>query len=227
MRKRFISATILITAFCVTNAVAQEAKKSAYAILFDNTGSLRMYLDIEKDIGKVLIKRLVETGPVSLFQFRNDQALFPIQSKAIMIVGSDWSQSEASLGAQVNRLSTVSGLTTLMDAIRQSAEKIDSKVNLDKNGFSEKVLIILTDGEDRASEIPPQDLIMFLKQRNIKVYAIGFGDGKGLFDKTSVKKARGFLKTLTEETGGRVIFPKEKQTAGQLVRELFTTIKSK
>lgn len=52
-----------------------------------------------------------------------------------------------------------------------------------------KVLILITDGEDRESKIKEKQLIAELKQNQIKVYAVGLvqelDEGSGLIRKSS------------------------------------------
>ncbi|MBA2526734.1 MAG: hypothetical protein H0V18_13275 [Pyrinomonadaceae bacterium] len=56
-----------------------------------------------------------------------------------------------------------------MDAIYSIAEILNAKVNLDKDTFAGKAIILLTDGEDRVSKIKEKQLIQALKESGIKV----------------------------------------------------------
>lgn len=72
-----------------------------------------------------------------------------------------------------------------------------------------------------------------MKENRIKVYAIGLlealGTDGGFVGASPQVKSKDFLKKITKETGGRVIFPKEKQTVEDIVKDLFAekTIESK
>jgi VWFA-related protein len=70
-----------------------------------------------------------------------------------------------------------------------------------------RAIILLSDGDDSGSHTKKQEAIEFALKNNIVVYSIGmrdeaFGDGK--LDSGSLKK-------VSEQTGGRAFFPKDKR----------------
>lgn len=65
---------------------------------------------------------------------------------------------------------------------------------LKRSNAKEKVVIVLTDGYDTASQIPPKTLVRALDKERVKVYAIGVGDPRAY----DVK----FLQFLAKESGG-------------------------
>ncbi len=73
------------------------------------------------------------------------------------------------LDSYIDNLAIEAGQTTLMDAIYSIAEILNAKVNLDKDTFAGKAIILLTDGEDRVSKIKEKQLIQALKESGIKV----------------------------------------------------------
>ena len=118
------------------------------------------------------------------------------------------------------------GQTTLLDAIYSVAERLNTKVNLDRNAFSHKVLILITDGEDRVSKVKEKELIKQLKDSGVKVYAVGLVQEldreSGLIRRSPRCGAEEFLKRVTKETGGRVKFPTSiEQNVDGLLSELF------
>lgn len=74
-----------------------------------------------------------------------------------------------------------------------------------------RVLILLTDGEDNASSIPPLEAAKLAKQYDIRVYTIGIGKkGKvpfpnqfGGYGMAEVSMNEELLKEIAEETGGQ------------------------
>jgi len=90
----------------------------------------------------------------------------------------------------------------------------------------ERILVVITDGEDRASIAKPADLIEFVKARKVKVYVVGLlGDmskESGVLAQSPAKKSKDFLLKLAKDTGGRVVFPKDKDTADAIVDSLFS-----
>ncbi|MBA2341612.1 MAG: VWA domain-containing protein [Pyrinomonadaceae bacterium] len=93
-------------------------------------------------------------------------------------------------------------------------EKLNAKAASEKGVYAGKVIIIISDGEDRVSAVKKEQLIKELKESSIKVYAIGLTQelGGGGGGRNSKGRAETFLRNITAETGGRVIFPKRNAT---------------
>lgn len=214
--------------FAFTSAFAQNGQKPAYGVLLDNSGSLRGQIPQIKLISKELVRRLHHRGPVSLFRLVNqDKVLVPYSD-------AEWTQDTDRLDQFIDSLTVTAGRTTLFDSIRSIADIIDSRVGANGPDVSEKVLILITDGEDRESQIPQKRLIEDLKKNGYKVYAIGLvqdlqdeavyfdaKDPRRVVMKTRPKKmAMEFLSEITTSTGGRVVFPKHKFKVDAVLNEL-------
>src|SRR5688572_12341610 len=50
-------------------AFAQNAKKVSYGILIDNTGSMRSQFNDVTSLGRGVVRRVYQNGPVSIFHF--------------------------------------------------------------------------------------------------------------------------------------------------------------
>lgn len=199
----------------------QSSDGKVYGILVDNTGSLRPDLDNVKMAAKAVVKHIDSPENTSIFCFATQE----IKKKqvAIPIVGVEWGNELEAVNRLIEGLTTQVGHTALFDAIQFSAERIKEKPG------SAKTLVLITDGQDRVSGAKPKELIRYLKENKIAVYVIGFVEdlNSQFFPAGTQKKAKEFLKALTEQTGGHLIFPKEKQRAEDLVKELFTPQSSK
>lgn len=198
---RPLTIVLLLLSAC-TGGGAQEKKKIAYGILLDNTGSLRSQFDTVKEIGKSVARHVCERGPVSLFAFQSGGTGPAIPTARV--VGS---QDEPQLIQAIDRLSVQPGQTTLLDAIELMTERLHQS-----SGDADKVVVLITDGEERSSEVRQKTLIQKLKDLNVKVFAVGLvkdleSDG-GLIRKSPRSRATELLKLLARETGGRAVFPK-------------------
>ena len=214
---------LLLISFLSNPSFAQSEKKAAYGVLIDNTGSLRLQLGNIQALGKIIVQKLSQRGIISLFNFEthNDSK----KPFAVINSGTEWSQDKSALEKYIYSLQAVGGQTTLFDAICSTGKTTDAKANAEK--LPEKIIILITDGEDKASEIKEKQLIKELKGSGVKVYAIGLvqdleSDG-GFTQLSQRSKATSFLKKMTKETGGNAIFPKlNKDTkAEDLLTELF------
>lgn len=87
------------------------------------------------------------------------------------------------------------GVTALRDALRLALEHLWRQGERDK-----KVLLLVTDGEDNASEIDAAYLVRAAQQTGILVYAVGLLGEAG---REATARAKTELDTLTSATGGQ------------------------
>ena len=188
---------------------AQEKKKVAYGILLDDTGSMRSQFATVLEIGRGVVHQVHDHGPVSLFDFASEG---PGARRAVPTPRIEATQDEQLLNRTINNLYVQGGQTTLLDAIEFIADSLDHE-SPDTN----KVIILITDGEDRSSKINQKQLVQKLEEHKTSVFAIGLVQQ---LDK-SRSKAVDLLKAITKETGGRVVFPKsDRQDIQILLAEL-------
>ena len=112
------------------------------------------------------------------------------------------------------------GLATAVNRLRNSDAK-------------SKVVILITDGENNAGQIEPQDAAQLARLESIRVYTVGVGtigrakspvrkrpDGSYIYDWVEVNIDEPTLKAIAEETGGRYF----RATSGEKLREIYTEI---
>ena len=211
----------LILGLFVANVFAQAEKRATYGILFDNTGSMNEQLPRQQEIAKEVISQFAEQGPISIFSFATDRSTSPPLARAI--VGIECSKDKDLFSKQIAGVSQVYGQTTLLDGIRLSIESL-SKPPAGCENTSEKSLILMSDGEDRASKTTLEELVKILKEKEVKVYVVGLLDNFAdatFIGKSPVKMYKGFLEKVAIESGGRVIFPQKKESAKEIVKQLF------
>lgn len=234
------SFAIVITAVFVIgptshSVYAQAERSKVYGLLVDNTRSLEKRFDEVKLFSERVVDHVHKQGPVQLFSFKWTQVASElvitnrVQSyeggnydRAIGTLGIDWIQDEDILTRYIEGLSIVKGQTDLFGAIRSVAESLNATTGNSKDAPSDKLIILITDGEHRmemigTSQTETEDersrrdskLRKYLKDSGIKVYAIGItgqldtGDNRRL-------RAENYLSRLTKETGGRVVFSRSK-----------------
>jgi Mg-chelatase subunit ChlD len=178
---------------------AQDKQKISYAIFLDNSGSMRSQFDQVTAIGKAVMRQIHVRGPVSIYDFTSQGKLQ--EARAVVIPRIEGTQDEMLLEQTIDDLFVVGGQTTLLDAIQTIADGFGPQPNAADT--SERIIILITDGEDRKSQIKQATLIQKLKESKTRVYAIGM-----VQQLSSSSKASDLLKNLTKETGGRVVFTK-------------------
>jgi Ca-activated chloride channel family protein len=201
---RLLPIVLLGLTACSVGA-AQEKKKIVYGVLLDNTGSLRSQFDDVKEIGKAVARETSARGPVSLFVFESGGTGPGRNARPTVRVES--SQDENQLIQVIDRSYVQPGQTTLLDAIELMAETLHQA-----SPEADKLMVLITDGEERRSDVRQKTLIQKLKDLKIKVFAVGLIrelDSEGGFIRQSPRsKATDLLKSLAKETGGRAVFPK-------------------
>ena len=109
------------------------------------------------------------------------------------------------------------GGTALFDAVVASADHLKRFARLEK-----KVLFVVTDGEDNASNENLEQAIKQLQQESgPQVYAIGI-----LGDEEHPKRARRALEPITQRTGGIAFFPKTLDEVDEISRTVAHDIRN-
>jgi Mg-chelatase subunit ChlD len=213
-RKHHLTA-LLIILFSAGCVFAQNEKKVAYGILLDNTGSMRSQFDQVTTLGKSVVRRVYEKGPVSIFHFTSQGDR---RNPIAMATSGIESQDPDALETYIDDLYVLGGQTTLLDAIGSMAKELATRISSDKDRSANATVIVITDGEDRVSHLKEKDLINELKASGTRVYALGL-----IQDLSGSKrdKAKDLLRKITSETGGRVVFSDSRiQDVDKLVSEL-------
>ena len=108
------------------------------------------------------------------------------------------------------------GPTAILDAVMFSAKYMveNSKAEPDRP----KVLILITDGDERESGASIDDVLKTLKAANIRVFVLG------LYEEKFYTKV---IDRLTKETGGAKFVPKMPKETAANVSSLLSAIRSK
>ena len=72
-----------------------------------------------------------------------------------------------------------------------------------RGSHAKRALLVISDGQDNSSRYSFREMRRLLKEADVIIYAIGISDGGGGLDDAG----QGFLKQLSEATGGRAFFP--------------------
>jgi len=110
------------------------------------------------------------------------------------------------------------GGTAMRDAISASLDYMREKAKKDK-----KVLLIITDGNDNASNTSLEKIVSRCNQSETLVYAIGLFTEE---EKHEGSKARRALNELTSTTGGMAYYPKDVSDVQALASEIAQDIRN-
>jgi Ca-activated chloride channel family protein len=159
----------------------------AMGIVIDNSGSMR-----EK-------RSKVNQAALNLVRSSNPKdEVFVVNFNDEYYLDQDFTNDLLKLKEALEKIDARGG-TALYDAVVASAEHLKRNARLDK-----KVLFVVTDGEDNASNETLEQAVRQLQEENgPSVYAIGI-----LGDEEHPKRAKKALDIIAERTGGIAFFPK-------------------
>ncbi len=174
-----------------------------YALVIDNSGSLRAQLEKVIEAGKIIVNTNKPDDETSIIRF---------VSRDKITIEQAFTANKLDLNDALDNLFIEGGQTAIIDAVYLAAEQVD---NYEKTRGSDdrkrRALVIVSDGEDRDSYYNEAQLFELLRETDVQIYAIGFvGDldkEKGFISKSPQGKAKAFLERMATETGGKAYFP--------------------
>jgi VWFA-related protein len=178
-------------------ASATESQPLVYGLLVDNSGSFRAMLDDIIESAKTVVAGNNASDETFVIRFTNSDNVQLIQ---------DFTRNRGALSRAVESMYVEGGETAITDALYVAAEHLATKQSSgDDNKGVRRVLVLITDGEDRSSAYKTDKLFALLREQKIQVYVLGFPSmlkkerGKKVYE-----KALAYMNALAQETGGRV-----------------------
>lgn len=179
---------------------SKEEAPVIYGLVIDNSGSLKGKLSDVVEAGKSIVSGNKAEDETLLVRFVGSDRIENVQ---------DFTSTTQALRDALDELYIEEGQTALVDAVYVSTERVTQQKKTD-SVFRRRALILITDGEDRASFYKEEQLLKRLRENDVQVFAIGLvGDlrGAGPLRRGPRGRAISFLRRLAEETGGRALFP--------------------
>ena len=183
----------------------QEDIPVSIGILIDNSGSMREKRSKVNQAALNLVRASNPKDEVFIVNFNDEYYL-----------DQDFTNDLLKLKEALEKIDA-RGATALYDAVVASAEHLKRNARLEK-----KVLLIVTDGEDNASNETLEQAVKQLQEENgPSVYAIGI-----LGDEEHPKRAKRALEIMAQRTGGIAFFPKSLDEVDAISRTVASDIRS-
>ncbi len=174
-------------------------------ILIDNSGSMREKRNKVNQAALNLVRSSNPKDEVFIVNFNDEYYL-----------DQDFTNDLLKLKEALEKIDARGG-TALYDAVVASAEHLKRNARLEK-----KVLLIVTDGEDNASNETLEQAVKQLQEENgPSVYAIGI-----LGDEEHPKRAKRALEIIAQHTGGIAFFPKTLDEVDEISRTVARDIRN-
>lgn len=187
----------------------------SYGLAIDTSGSLRSQIDKVIEAGKILVNSNKEGDETFLVRFVDQDKIETVQ---------DFTASKSALEDALDSLYIEGGQTDIIDAVYLSADRIAQYKKGEDNDRRRRALILVTDGENRASYYSQEQLFARLREEDVQIFVIGFVNELdkegGMIRKSPREKAMNLLERLAKETGGRVFYPNSLSELPKIATEI-------
>lgn len=179
MKKLLLVLSLVLVASSSGAQTETKPTSFAYGLVIDCSGSVRENLQYIRASASAIINANSEGEQTFVTKFISSDRIANIQEMT-----SDKSQLVKSL----EKLYPEGGQTALIDGVWFAAHYL-----ADHTPQEHRALVVITDGEDRASYYTETELLKYLKDKHIPVHVLTYGRNLKL------------LNTLAQESGGKVV----------------------
>ena len=199
-------------------SVDRDDRPIDLVLAIDSSGSVRSLFPTVLESARVIVANRRPEDEILVERFIGSEKIESMQ---------DFTRDGKLLLTAIDKFFIEKGQSAVIDALYVAANAF-SKFN--KTGTDRrKVVVIITDGEDRNSFYKQEQLVKFLHQTDVQVFALGLvtelDKQAGLIRLSPRDKAEKLLQTVTSETGGRVFFPRNKTELLDSLQQLITDLR--
>src|SRR5262245_12518121 len=176
-----------ITSFAV------EDSGIAAELLLDVSGSMTNRIEEVKRAASQFVRQMTAKDVAKILQF--DEKVTPL---------SDFSADKATLEAAIMKAKT-GGATAMYNALWTALADLQARRATDETEQRHRAIIVLTDGDDTASAIVPDEVMSRARSVDAIIYSLDLDRqaGRPVTDGPSAV----FLRELANQTGGQIYFP--------------------
>jgi len=196
--------------------VEPDQRPTDIVIEIDASGSFKDLLPYATAAAKMIIDNRRPTDEVALIRFISSDKIDTVH---------DFSTNNETLVKSLSLFRPEGGQSAVVDALFLAAGHLKKyKAEEDRR----KVLVVITDGEDRNSYYKKEDLLKRLRETGVQVFALAITtklDNESGFIRSSPReRAEKFLKSVVNETGGRLLFSKKPKELGEATEEVLRNL---
>ncbi|MEO7672634.1 MAG: VWA domain-containing protein [Pyrinomonadaceae bacterium] len=193
-----------------STAVAESVSAAApvsYGLVVDNSGSFRTLLE------KVI--KLV-SGIIDENDSGDEAFLVTFVDTAKISMRQEMTDNKEELRDSVENMFIQGGPTAILDAVKYSADYLAQQAKSDP--ARSRVLVLITDGDERESAAKIDDVLKAIKTANIRVFVFAIAEEK-IYTKV--------IDRLAKESGGKTYTPKTRDEIAAAVKSLAAAIRTK
>jgi Ca-activated chloride channel family protein len=199
-------------------SVERDDRPIDLVLAIDSSGSVRSLFPTVLESARVIVSNRRPEDEILVERFIGSEKIESMQ---------DFTRDGKLLLTAIDKFFIEKGQSAVIDALYVAASSFAkfSKTKKDRR----RVVVIISDGEDRNSFYKQEQLVKFLHQTDVQVFALGLvtelDKEAGLIRLSPRDKAEKLLQTVTSETGGRVFFPKNKTELIDSLQQLITDLR--
>ena len=178
-----------------------------YGLLVDTSGSLRAQFNLVMNAANFFVSEKAAEDEMFLIRFISRDNIETIQ---------DWTSDKTLLRKGLDSLYIEGGQSAILDAVYVSANHLFQRLKTERDP-RRAGLVLITDGEERASYYNERQLMKLVRELNVQVFIIGFTRDLG---KGSSWKATNLLTKLAQESGGDAFFPSSPADLAATIRRI-------
>lgn len=180
-------------------SVTPDARPIDMVLAIDASGSVRPWFQAVSMSAAIIIRNAQPEDEIFIEKFISSDKIETLH---------EFSRDGKSLLKAVSGLYLEGGQSAIIDALYLAAEALD-KHNQEQAG-RRKVVVVITDGEDRNSYYTAEKVVNFQRTHDVQVFALGFTTGlKSTAPsgrQSPRERAEKLLKAIASESGGRAFF---------------------
>jgi Ca-activated chloride channel family protein len=210
-------------------AVQDDNKAPAAILAFRTEQELPLRIGVAIDTSSSLTKRFrFEQAAASAFfrqaMNRDGDLGFVMGFENYSTVTQDFVGDPDLLSQAVKQLS-VGGGTALYDAVRAACQKLRRP----EEEMVARVLVVLSDGQNNAGVASLESAIDAAQEAEVTIYAVSTNYATSLLGAPdlSAEQANSDLHKLTEQTGGRVLFPSDPKAVAKAFAKIGQELRSR
>jgi Ca-activated chloride channel family protein len=185
----------------------QEDAPVSIGLVIDNSGSMRTKRERVNKSALTFAKTSKPEDEFFLVNF-NDQAF----------IDQDFTRNRQDLTDALDTIDARGG-TALYDAIYLSLE------HLREGKEDKKVLLVVSDGEDRDSRYKFESVLDYARESNASIYVVGLFDKEEEWTRAQTRAIKN-LKELATDTGGKYFFPESVDEVETICTEIAYEIRN-
>ncbi len=188
-----------------------KTRPLVFGIAVDASGSMRRQLSNAVGAGKLLVVEMKPEESAFVLRFVGEKQIEFMQ---------ELTSNKRSLERGLDNIYVEGGASAIIDALYESDKYLKEEAR--NEPAARRALVVMTDGEDRASFYKPEHLFARLRDSGLQVFVIALTHDLG----RSRDRAEKFLKQLAQKTGGDIYHPDSVAALEQVARAIMIELRA-